>query len=339
MIKTKLTKSYGIEAPIVLAGMAFISMSPLVIAVSKAGGLGVLGGAMPPDLLIDEIRKIKAATKNLFGVNFIPRFIEKRHIEICVEEQVPLVIFFWDDAPSEYINYLKQHNIKIWVQVGSIDEAQSAVDSGADVIIVQGSEAGGHNRSTAATFSLLPSVAELIAPVPVVAAGGIADGRGLVAALALGADAVLMGTRLVASQEAYAHDIYKQKIIKASVHDTAHHNIFGYDFPDAKVRGLRNKIVREWEGKDTPPPYQNSDLASQPIIGETSLYGEKTPISKYMGFPPTPDASGDFEQMSLLAGESAGLVKDLKPAGKIIEEIVSEAECIITEQLLNMTIK
>jgi len=339
MIKTKITESYGIELPIVQAGMAFISMSSLVIAVSKAGGLGVLGGAMPPELLIEEIRTIQSSTSKPFAVNFIPRFIEKRHIEICVEEKVPIVIFFWDDAPIDYINYLKQNNIKIWVQVGSLDEAQKAVDVGVDVVIVQGSEAGGHNRSTATTFSLLPSVVELISPIPVIAAGGIADGRGLVAALALGADAALMGTRFVASQEAFAHDIYKQGIIDASVHDTARHNIFGYDFPDATVRGLRNEIVREWEGKDTPPPYKDSELSSQPIIGETSLYGQTMPISKYMGFPPTPDASGDFEQMSLLAGESAGLIKDLKPAGEIIDEIIREAEDIITKRLLKMTIK
>lgn len=336
MLKTRITKTYEIEVPIVLAGMAFVAMAPLVAAVSNAGGLGVLGGSMPPAVLRDEIRKIKDATEEPFGVNFIPRFIGSEHIDICVEENVSLVVFFWDEAPVEYISHLKANHIRIWVQVGSLAEAQAAVNAGADAVIVQGSEAGGHNRSTAATFSLLPSVVELISPVPVISAGGIADGRGVVAALALGAEAVWVGTRLVASQEAYAHEAYKQRIVAASVHDTARHNIFGYDFPDATVRGIRNDIVREWEGKDNPPPYQGSDPASQPVIGETSLFGESMPMPKYMGVPPTPEASGDFEQMSLLAGESAGLVRELKPAGEIVEEMVAQAEEIITKRLQAM---
>lgn len=337
MITTRITKDYGIEAPIILAGMAFVAMSDLVVAVSNAGGLGVLGGSMPAPVLRSELAKIKKATRKPYGVNFIPRVIEKEHIDICIEERVPLVVFYWDEAPPAFISQLKQNNIKVWVQVGSLSEASAAVSAGADAVIVQGSEAGGHNRSTAATFTLLPSVVDLISPIPVIASGGIADGRGIVAALALGAEAVWVGTRFVASREAYAHPAYKERIVAASVHDTARHNIFGYDFPDATVRGLRNDIVREWEGKDNPPPYAGTDPSSQPLIGETALFGQRMGIAKFMGFPPTPDASGDLEQMSLLAGESVGLVKALAPAGDIVRAMRMEAEKIISDRLQTMT--
>ena len=133
-----------------------------------------MGGSMPAPVLRSELAKIKKATRKPYGVNFIPRVIEKEHIDICIEERVPLVVFYWDEAPPAFISQLKQNNIKVWVQVGSLSEASAAVSAGADAVIVQGSEAGGHNRSTAATFTLLPSVVDLISPIPVIASGGIA---------------------------------------------------------------------------------------------------------------------------------------------------------------------
>ena len=257
MLRTRITEQYGLKVPFINAGMAFIAMAPLVRAVCKAGGMGMLGTpAMPPDVLQAAIRDIKAVDPACYGVDIIPRFSGIEHIEVCVTEKVPVIVFFWDDAPDEWLSRLRAAGSHIWFQVGSVDEAKAAVRRGGQGLVVQGSEAGGHNRAAAATFSLLPAVIDAVPSVPVVAAGGIADGRTVAAALALGADAVWVGTRLLASFEAYAHPQYKDRVVAAGVGDTARHLIFGPEFPDAPTRGLRNRIVREWERRDGPPPYR-----------------------------------------------------------------------------------
>ncbi len=332
MLRTRLTEEYGLEHPLVLAGMAFISTAPLATAVSNAGGMGVLGAAaMPPDLFRSQIQAVKATGKP-FGLDIIARFSERIHIDICVEENVPVVVFFWDDVPVEWMTHLQSNGVKVWMQVGSLDEAKAAVEAGVDALVVQGVEAGGHNRSSASTFSLLPNIVDTVS-VPVVAAGGIADGRGVAAALALGADGVWVGTRFLASEEANAHDVYKQKVLEANVHDTARHFIFGLDFPNASVRGVRNTIVQEWEGNDNPPPYQREDIGELPVVGEANLFGQAMPLQKFMGFPPTPEFSGDFDQMSLLAGEAVGLTHDIQPATEIVRSMMSEAEQVINDRL------
>ncbi len=329
-LQTQLTKAYGFEVPIISAGMAFVATADLPIAVSKAGGLGVMSGSgLPPDYLKAQIQKMKMALGNKpFGVNFIPRFIQIDHIEACIIEKVPVVVFFWDDVPPQYLSRLKANNIKIWVQIGSHAEAQAAVKAGFDAIIVQGLEAGGHNRSSASLFSLLPNIKKAVAPIPVIASGGIADGQGLAAALTLGAQAVSVGTRFLATNEANAHAEYKKRVVDAEVHDTVRHNIFGFDFPDATVRGIRNKIVAEWEGKDNPAPYLGKEPNSFPIIGENKTMG---PIRKFSGVLPTPETTGDFEQMSLLAGESVGLIKDIKPAAEVVRQMFNEATIILSK--------
>jgi enoyl-[acyl-carrier protein] reductase II len=250
---------------------------------------------------------------------------------MCVAEKVPVVVFFWDDAPDEWLSRLRAVGTHIWFQIGSVDEAKAALRRGAQGLVVQGSEAGGHNRATAATFSLLPAVIDAVPSVPVVAAGGIADGRTVAAALALGADAVWVGTRLLASFEAFAHPHYKDRVVAASVEDTARHLIFGPEFPDASTRGLRNRIVREWERRDDPPPYTSE--SELPVIGQASLYGQEFPMKRFCGFPPTPEFTGDLEEMSLLAGESVGQTKQLMSAASIIDEMISGAEAVIRKRL------
>ena len=149
--------------------------------------------AMPPEVLQGAIREIKAADPACFGVDIIARFSGIERIEVCVTEKVPVVVFFWDHAPDAWLSRLRAAGCRIWFQVGSIDEAKAALQRGCQGLVVQGSEAGGHNRAAAATFSLLPAVIDAVPSVPVVAAGGIADGRTVAAALALGADAVWVG--------------------------------------------------------------------------------------------------------------------------------------------------
>jgi enoyl-[acyl-carrier protein] reductase II len=172
--------------------------------------------------------------------------------------------------------------------------------------------------------------------VPVVAAGGIADGRTVAAALALGADAVWVGTRLLASFEANAHPEYKDRVVAASVEDTARHLIFGPEFPDAPTRGLRNRIVREWERRDDPPPYKVVSDSELPVIGHARFYGQEFPMKRFCGFPPTPEFTGDFEEMSLLAGESVGQTKRLMSVASIIDEMMRDAEAVIRKRLASM---
>jgi NAD(P)H-dependent flavin oxidoreductase YrpB (nitropropane dioxygenase family) len=326
MLQTRFTREYDVELPVISAGMAFVARAPLAAAVSAAGGLGTLGATgMPVELLKAEIAAIRAETERPFGVNFIPRFIETAHIVAAAAARVPVVTFFWDEADPAWIATLQQAGTRVWIQVGSPERALQAVASGADAVIAQGYEAGGHNLAVAGTIALVPAVVDAVAPVPVFAAGGIADGRGLVAALALGADAAVFGTRFVACEEADAHPGYQQRIVDAEVDATTRHMVFGFDFPDAAVRGIRNAIVREYEGNDDPPPYHGSAPDSQPVIGTASMFGQEMPMARFMGLPPTSAATGDLEQMSLLAGESAGLIRDVPTAAEIVARVAQEA--------------
>jgi NAD(P)H-dependent flavin oxidoreductase YrpB (nitropropane dioxygenase family) len=174
MLKTRITEQYGLKVPFINAGMAFIATAPLVRAVCQAGGMGMLGAAaMPPDVLKAAICDIRAVDSACFGVDLIARFGAIEHIEVCVAEKVPVVTFFWDDPPDEWLARLRAAGTHIWFQVGSAHEAKAALRRGAQALVVQGSEAGGHNRAAAATFSLLPAVIDAVPFLPVVAAGGI----------------------------------------------------------------------------------------------------------------------------------------------------------------------
>jgi enoyl-[acyl-carrier protein] reductase II len=339
MLQTRFTKSFGVRHPIASAGMAFIATAPLVKAVCAAGGFGVLGSAgMPPEVLRSAIREVRKVGDIAFGVNIIPRFATAEHIAVCTAEKVPAVVFFWDDPAQEWVSNLKSAKVRLGYQVGSVTEAKTKTDGGADLLIVQGSEAGGHNRSEAALFSIVPAVVDAISrKVPILASGGVADGRGLAAALALGADGVSIGTRFLATLEAFAHNEYKRRVVAAALGDTARHNIFGPDFPDATVRGLRNAIVQEWEKRDDPAPYKANPPETQPIVGQAVVYGNAMPMPRFLGLPPTPEFSGDFDQMSLLAGESVGLTNDIRPAGDLIAEMAGAAEAIVNQRLARIS--
>jgi NAD(P)H-dependent flavin oxidoreductase YrpB (nitropropane dioxygenase family) len=326
-LRTRLTEDYGVEVPLVSAGMAFIARAPLAAAVSRAGGLGTIGAsAMPPELLEAEMAAVRAATDRPFAVNIIPRFGTAELIAAAAG--VPVVTFFWDDPDPAWIATLHDAGSRVWMQVGSPAEAVAAVETGADAVVAQGFEAGGHNRSVAGTMTLVPAVVDAV-DVPVVAAGGVADGRGLAAVLALGAAGALLGTRFLMSTEADAAADYRERIAAAGVGDTAHNNVFGLEVPDATVRGLRNAIVAEHEGADHPAPYTGLDPADLPVIGTTSMFGQEMPLLRFNGFPPVEAATGDFDQMSLLAGETAGLITDVRPAAALVAAIAAQAEALL----------
>jgi hypothetical protein len=183
------------------------------------------------------------------------------------------------------------------------------------------------------TLALVPRVADAIAPRPVVAAGGIADARGVVAVLALGAQAAVLATRFLASAESRAHPHYKQRLLEADEGSTVRTILFGHGWPNAPHRTLRTAFVEQWLGQEARGQQSRPD---EPAVGQTLIGGQTMPVLRFMGFPPNAEASGDIDAMDLLAGQSVGLVRAIKPAGQIVHELVEEARQIIAQHLLGL---
>jgi nitronate monooxygenase len=332
---TQLCDLLDIEVPILGAPMGpEIASLELAAGVSNAGGLGMISfGLYPPPALRERIKKLRSLTSRPFGVNILLEgphspLPEAAFVDACIEERVPVLSFFWGD-PTPYVEKAHQRGVKVCDQVGSVSGAKRAQQAGVDFIIAQGVEAGGHIAGTVSTMVLVPRVVDTVAPIPVVASGGIADGRGLAAALALGADGVVLGTRLIATTECNAHEIYKQKLMAASEEDTVRTTLFGNGWPNAPQRTLRTPFVEQWLGDEKRGSEQRAD---EPIIGEVSLGGMRMPLPRFGGIPPARDASGDIESMDFLAGQSVGLVREIKPAAEVVREIVQEAERILAER-------
>lgn len=324
-IETRFTHAYGVKHPIVQAPMAFVSTDPrLAIAVCRAGGIGSLaGGPLPAAAVRALIRAVRAATDAPFNVNFITFLTTAAHIQVCIEERVPIVSFHWGQPSNAVINQLHRADVDVWTQVGSVDAARQAVDAGIDLIIAQGSEAGGHNYGSLPTFVLLPAVVEAVAPTPVLAAGGVATGRQLAAALALGADGVSVGTRFVASAEAFAHPVYKQRLVDAAGTHTRLSSVFGRDMPHFNpMRVLDEGLAHTFAGREDTAP---AGLESQPVIGSMQLGGQKIPLHRFTSFVPTPDTEGQIEDLPLLAGQGVGLIHEVAPVAQIVERLVADA--------------
>src|SRR5215467_6201716 len=339
MPRTQLCELLDIEVPVLGAPMGPEIMSlELAAAISNAGGLGIISfGGYPPPALKERIKKLRSLTSRPFGVNIL---LEGPHsplpegvfVEACIEEQVPVLSFFWGD-PTPYVEKAHKWNVKVCDQVGSVSAAKRAQQAGVDFIVAQGVEAGGHVAGTVSTMVLVPRVVDTVSPTPVVAAGGIADGRGLAAALALGADGVLLGTRLIATTECNAHEIYKQKVTAASEEDTIRTTLFGNGWPNAYHRTLRTPFVERFLPEEKRGSEQRSD---EPIIGEISLGGVRTPLARFGSIPPARDASGDIESMDFLAGQSVGLVNEIKPAAEVVREVVEQAVQILVEKVASV---
>lgn len=330
-LHTRVCDLLQIKVPIFSAPMGPNLASPaLAAAVSNAGGLGMISfGANPPDRLRQIVRQLRTETDKPFAVNFILSFPVEELVQVCLEEQVPVLSFFWGD-PTPYVEPAHAAGLKVVHQVGSVEDAVRAVEAGVDLVIAQGVEAGGHVAGQVSSLVLTPRIVDAVSPTPVAAAGGIADARGVVAALALGAAAVVVGTRFLATPEAAAHPIYKRQIVQATEQDTVHTTLFGGGWPHAPHRTLRTRFVDQWLSEEKRGSEQRPD---EPVIGEGTFLGRRMPITRFMSFPPDEDTTGDIEAMSLLAGQSAGLVQATKPAAAIVRELVDEACRIIQEQL------
>jgi len=321
-----LTTTYLVKYPFVGAGMAFAASTPdLAIAVCKAGGIGsIAAGPFPPQAIRFLIREVRKATQKALNVNFITFLTSDEQLQVCIEEKVPIVSFHWGLPSKEIVSRLHEAGIKVWQQVGSVTDAKEAVQNGADLIIAQGLEAGGHNFSTLPTFVLVPQIVEAVKAVPVLAAGGITTGKQVAAALCLGAAGVWVGTRLLASPEAFIHPHYKTLLVEKSGEDTCLTSIFGPDMAHFNpMRVLHNKVTQEFEGKNT----QNLSTAAdrETIVGKTSMFGQKMELKRFTSFVPMPTTEGDLEEMPLLAGQGVGLIHNIMPAEEIVITMMEEA--------------
>lgn len=339
-LSTQFTLEYGVQLPIANAGMAQVALPALAAAVSNAGGLGFIGVAADlPAVLATRIQQTRALTVSPFGLNFIvdttpsgPFFTEE-HLDVCVAEQVSVVVFHWNVPPAAWVTALQAVGTKVWAQVGSVDAASQAVAVGVDAVIAQGVQAGGHVRSTVRTLPLVNGLRKTFPSLMVLAAGGMADGHSIVQALARGAAGVVVGTRFVASTEAYAHPNYKARLVAAKGGDTALQTIMGPEWPGQRARILRNEVVKQWAGKeakipDPPPP--------PAVIGTTVLYPGVLDIPyampKFSIMIPTPDTVGDFEEMNMPAGsDSVKAITSVKPAAQILAELVAEAQAVLDD--------
>jgi len=309
-MSNKITQLFNIKYPIIQAGMIWASGWKLASAVSNAGGLGIIGaGSMYPEILREHIQKCKRATSNPFAVN-VPMLYPDidEIIKIIIEEDVKIV-FTSAGNPKTWTSHLQSHGIKVVHVVSSVKFALKSQEAGVDAVVAEGFEAGGHNgRDETTTFTLIPMVKEQL-QIPLIAAGGIATGRGMLAAMVLGADAVQVGSRFVASDEASSHVNFKKKVIEANEGDTI------LTLKElAPVRILKNKFFEELQKLYETRPNREELLK---LLGRARA-------KKGM-------FEGDIEDGELEIGQIAGLIHDIKPAAQIVREMMAEFELAKTE--------
>jgi nitronate monooxygenase len=325
-MRTALCERLGIELPIIQAPMAGVAGPALAAAVSNAGGLGMLAPWRADAAgLRQQIRQTRALTNRPFGINLVLAFPQEERLDVCLEEGVTIVSSFWGNPAAFAARAHAGGATTVFHTVAGAAEARRAVDCGVDVVVAQGWEAGGHVWGSVATLPLVPAIVDAVGPVtPVVAAGGITDGRGLAAALCLGAAGGWIGTRFLASEEAMVHPRYRELVLRARETDTVHTGIFDVGWPDAPHRVLRNSTVETWEAAGRPSP------GSRPGEGEVvATSASRGPIERYRSYTPAPDASGDIDALSLWAGQGVGLINHVQPAGDIVRQIVDDARAAL----------
>jgi len=305
----------GIERPIVEAPLSADPALPA--AVSNAGGLGTLGLGWADDAG-EIVRQTAALTEKPFAGNFVLAFDQHRRVDQALAAGLRVVSLFWGD-PESYVDRVHDAGALVIHTVGSVEEARRAVACGVDIVIAQGWEAGGHVWSRVATLPLVPAVVDAVAPVPVIAAGGIGDSRGVAAVLALGAQAALLGTRFLLAEEMPIHEDYRRRLLEAAETDPEWYpNLYAVGWPDASHRAIHNSTSEMWEAAGRPP------LGRRPHEGEVlAHFASGEAIVRYEPAPPMIGTTGEIEPMSLWAGQSVALAKQAQPAAEIVAELVS----------------
>ncbi|HSZ43410.1 MAG TPA: nitronate monooxygenase [Trebonia sp.] len=312
---TPVCQLLGIERPIVQAPMA--AVPGLAAAVSNAGGLGMVTLTWSADTGA-VVRETAALTTRPFGGNFVLTSDHHRDLDRALEAGLRIVSFMWGD-PGSYIKPVHDAGGVVMLTVGSAEEARRAVGSGVDVIVAQGWEAGGHVWSKVATLPLVPAVVDAVAPVPVIAAGGIGDARGVAAVLALGAQAAWLGTRFLLAEEMPLHEDYRRQLIAAAETDAQWYpNLYDVGWPDSPHRALRNSTSRAWDAAGRPPDSQRpgaGDVIAHFASGEA--------IVRYEPAPPMTGTTGNIEALSMWAGQSVALARKTQSAADIVAELTA----------------
>lgn len=323
---TAFCRLLNIELPIVQAPIGSAASPALAAAVSNAGGLGMLSVTRRSRAGVKQvISETRRLTDRPFGVNLVLQWPPEEQLEVCLEEKVAVVSFFWGDA-SPYIQSAHAAGALVMHTVASAAEARRAVAAGVDIVVAQGWEAGGHVWGEVATLPLVPRVVDAVAPTPVLAAGGIADGRGIAAVLMLGAAGAWMGTRFLLSKEAAVHPVYKERVLNAAETDTVYSCLFDLGWPNAPHRTLRNTTLARWEAAGCPPSGQ------RPGEGEViAALADGRPVLRYSDVIPLPGMTGEAEALALYAGQSAGLASRIQPARDIVRELAGQAIQILAQ--------
>jgi nitronate monooxygenase len=289
----------------------------LAAAVSNAGALGMVTLTWSDDAGA-VVRETAALTARSFGGNFVLTEDHHSRLDQALEAGLRIVSFMWGD-PSGYVEPVHAAGGVVMHTVGSAEEARQAVESGVDVVVAQGWEAGGHVWSKVATLPLVPAVVDAVTPVPVIAAGGIGDARGVAAVLALGAQAAWLGTRFLLAEEMPIHEDYRRRLIGADETDPHWYaNLYEVGWPDSPHRALRNSTAKAWEHAGCPPPGQRpgeGDVIAHFASGEA--------IVRYEPAPPMAGTIGEIEELSMWAGQSVALARQSQSAADIVAELTS----------------
>ena len=319
MLHTPICDYFGIEYPILLAGMGGVAMSRLVAAVSNAGGLGVIGAAsLNPRQLRVEIRKTRDLTDKPFAVDLLAPIPDmmRPHMPVLIEEKVKIFVAGLA-VPAEFVQTMHEHGMKVAVMCGKVRHGEKSQAAGADVVVAQGTEAGGHTGEIG-TLALVPQMIDAVR-LPVLAAGGIADGRQIAAALTLGAQGVVIGTRFIATPEAQASPVYRQAILDSREDSTLRTRCY----TGKPCRVIRTGYALEWE---------HDPSKIQPFPAQAHL-SHRNGVMNYTGL----DGTADPTRMFMPAGQSAGLIREIKPAAEVFADLVRETEVALlrAQQLLS----
>ncbi|KAI3980809.1 hypothetical protein MKX01_025374 [Papaver californicum] len=305
-----------------------IVLAPMGADIAGPMQLWLMPGALNMyDAILKATRDTKKLTSKPFGAGILLEFDQTNTVKAIFKEKLACMQVFWGDYPKEMVDEAHKNGVKILYQVGSVADAEKAIAAGVDCIIAQGVEAGGHVIGTINLNALLPRIVDLVGDrnITVVAAGGIADPRGFVAALSLGAKGICMGTRFVATKESYAHDYYKQQLLQYTGADTDYTDLYSRASWRATTRVLNTPFHQKWK----PAPDDVENNVGQPIIGYSIIYGGETVLRRFAGQVANQTTAGEVENMVMYAGQGVGHVKDILPAGDIVKNFIEGAENII----------
>jgi nitronate monooxygenase len=315
VLATRFTSLVGCRVPLQQAGMGGVAMPPLVLAVAEAGGLGMLGGVMlPPLVLAGMLDDLAARIRGAFGVSFLMPFLDRDAVPIAAT-RARVVEFFYGEPEAALVEAVHAGGALACWQVGSLGEAVAADRAGCDLVVAQGTEAGGHVRGRVGLLPLLNAVLDAV-DVPVVAAGGIGTARDVAAALAAGAAGVRVGTRFVAAAECDTHPEYVAALVAARAEDTVLTERFDAMWPNAPHRVLRSAVAA-------------AETFAGEVVGEIELGGSRQPLPRFAAACPTRTTTGTIGAMALYAGESVGAVRCTMPAADIVHELMDGAERLL----------